>query len=309
MPFAPIAVFAYKRLDHLQRLFESLQKCNEFSGSDVVIFVDGPKGPADEAAVASVRSFAQNSGLPNVRARISEKNKGLKRSICAGVTAMCAEYGRVIVLEDDLTASPALLRYFNQALDRYEHVDRVYSVSAYIYDCPGLRETNRALVLPITNSWGWATWRRAWDGFDPDEKIEDRNLDSNTFQQLFNLAGLYPLANLLKESVKKSVDSWFIHWYFHIFRNGGVTIYPPRRYVENFGTREGATHGSRLNPFELLVRKPEMLNRDVEFPDASQTDYWAMDLLKRCHEVVVHRWIARAGAAKRRLAFRRLRRS
>jgi hypothetical protein len=215
---------------------------------------------------------------------------------------MCAEYGRVIVLEDDLVCSPTVLRYFNRALDLYEKDGRIYSVSAYIYDCQRLRNTKRALVLPLTNSWGWATWQRAWVGFDPDEVVDQRTLESRTFRNFFDINGFYPLAALLLQSLNKHVDSWFIHWYYYIFRNGGMTIYPPRRYVENYGMRDGATHGSVFNPFALLVRyRPALLDRDVEFPDSSQTDYWALDLLRKSREVRAHRWISHIGRWKRRI--------
>jgi hypothetical protein len=267
-----------------------------------VIFVDGPKGEADTSDVLRVSQFARNSGYPNVRAIVSDKNKGLRKSIFAGVTSMCAEYGRVIVLEDDLVVSPALLRYFGQALDRYEKETRIYSVSAHIYDCPELRKLKRGLILPITNSWGWATWQRAWTGFDPDMPIDEKNLKSATFRKFFNVDGFYPLSELLELSLEKSIDSWLIHWYYHIFINGGLTVYPPQRYVENHGMRQGATHGSALNPFHLLVRRrPEILDADIELPEPSQIDYWAMDLLKRCRETTVHRWISHAGRLKRRI--------
>jgi len=302
MSYAPIAVFAYRRVDHLQRLLQSLEVCAEFSTTDVIIFVDGPKGEADYAEVAQVREFASSCKLPNVTIKISNTNKGLKRSICEGVTFVCSQYGRVIVMEDDLIASPSLLRYFNSALDRYKSDERVFSISGYIYDCPALRSINRALVLPITNSWGWATWQRAWSGFDPEELIDNETIKSPTFRNRFDINGFYPLASLLELSIERSVDSWFIHWYYYIFRCGGVTIYPPRRYVENHGMREGATHGSILNPFHLFVREqPEILDKDIQLPPTAVIDYWAMDVLKRCREVTVHRWISRAGRWKRKL--------
>jgi hypothetical protein len=298
---APVAIFAYKRVAHLKRLFETLRQNAEFSATDIVIFVDGPKGEADASEVAKVREFAANTGLSNVRARISERNQGLRRSICAGVTAMCAEYGRVIVLEDDLITSPVLLRYFNTALDRYVDDTNVYSISAYIYDCPQLREFERALVLPLTNSWGWATWQRAWSDFKPDAKPDIGMLNSASFRNSFDLGGFYPLSALLRQAVEGRVDSWFIFWYLHIFERGGVTIYPPRRYVENYGLREGATHGSALNPYDLFAHRPPLLDRLVEFPEASRKDYWAMDVLKASREVTLHRHISNLGRIRRSL--------
>jgi len=46
-----------------------------------------------------------------------QHNLGLAASMRAGVTALCDEHGRAIILEDDLEVSPSFLRFMNDSLD------------------------------------------------------------------------------------------------------------------------------------------------------------------------------------------------
>lgn len=297
---APVAVFAYNRRDRLAAMLQSLQRCAGFAGTSVTIFVDGPRSEADRVAVDEVRTFVTNLSLPNVDHVISDENKGLRKSIYGGVSRIVEEHGRVIVLEDDLVLSPTALTYFNEALDFYADDPKVWSVSGYIYDVPELRNFPRALVLPSASSWGWATWSRAWSQFDLDARPRDENLNSESFRQAYNMNGVYPFDLVLRLSALGQVDSWAAHWLYTIFRNGGCSIFPPRRVVDNLGFTRG-THGSRFNPYEALVKRPPLLEQVPAFERVDEIDYFAADLMKRSWEARVLRGTARAGAFKRRL--------
>jgi hypothetical protein len=76
---------------------------NELAGAtDLIVFSDGPKDLAAEAAVREVRQLIENiTGFNSVRIVERPANLGLADSIISGVTEVCGEFGRVIVLEDD----------------------------------------------------------------------------------------------------------------------------------------------------------------------------------------------------------------
>ncbi len=50
---------------------------------------------------------------------------GLSHSVVDGVTQLCHQYGRVIVLEDDLILHPSFVDFMLQSLDRYSEEDSV----------------------------------------------------------------------------------------------------------------------------------------------------------------------------------------
>jgi hypothetical protein len=111
---------------------------------------------------------------------------------------------------------------------------------------------------------------------------------------------LYPFSVQLRNSIEGRVNSWFIHWYYTVFQHRGVSIFPPRRVLDNYGLGKGA-HGGPLNPYDRLVKRPPLLEALPEMCDPAIVDYATLDLLRSSHELRVQRFIARAGSAKRTL--------
>ena len=137
MILAPIIVFAYNRPYHLRQTLEALSENDLSDQSNLIIFCDGPKNnasPEQLEAIKEVRSIAHaKKWCKKVIVEESEYNKGLADSIVNGVSSVVEEYGRVIVLEDDIVTSRGFLKYMNDALELYEHDDQVMHISGYMY--------------------------------------------------------------------------------------------------------------------------------------------------------------------------------
>ncbi len=165
---APIAVFAYNRPEHLKATLANLAQCPEWFGSHIVVYSDGPREWRDDAAVKEVRAIAKAIEHPDAQIVERDSNWGLANSVIDGVSELCERFGRVIVVEDDLLVSANFLGYLNRALDIYAQRPDVYQVSAHMFDVPEFGERLLTLLLPMTTTWGWATWRRAWRDFRVD---------------------------------------------------------------------------------------------------------------------------------------------
>ena len=111
---APIALFVYNRPWHTQQTLEALQKNKLADESNLFIFSDAAKTDDQSTGVCEVRNYIKGIGVfKSVTIIEQEKNLGLAASIIEGVTHLCNEYGRVIVLEDDLVTSTYFLQYMN----------------------------------------------------------------------------------------------------------------------------------------------------------------------------------------------------
>jgi len=174
---APIALFAYKRADHLRQAVESLLTNAECSQSHLFLFSDAPKKKEDVPAVEEVRKYLSAiKGFASVTIIKRNENLGLANSIISGVSMILESNDRVIVLEDDLVLSPYFLRYVNQALDLYADDEQVASVHGYVY--PVSTVLPGTFFLKGTDCWGWGTWKRAWKHFEPDAtKLISRLVD------------------------------------------------------------------------------------------------------------------------------------
>jgi GNT-I family len=240
--FAPIAVFAYRRPDHLRRALQTLAACPEFADSEIHVFVDGPRGAEDFEAVTETRALARAVLASRAAYRFSETNRGLAPSVIGGVTELVERYGRVVVVEDDLEVAPDFLAYMNAALDRYADDEPVMQVSGHMYDVPALAGRSDAVMLPFTTTWGWATWARAWRHFDAAAIGWEVLARDAELRRAFNLDGTYDYASMLEKQMAGRSSSWGIRWYWSVFRRAGLVVYPPVTRVRNTGFDGSGTH-------------------------------------------------------------------
>lgn len=280
--FAPVALFVYRRTDLLRLVLKSLQACEGYSQSEVFLFSDGPKTQEAAADVQAVREILAELKTSNMTIVESPVNKGLAASIIDGATKLCNQYGRVIVLEDDLLLSPLTLRWFNTALSYYENTEQVMQISAYAFHSRRTTLLNEALFLPVPSSWGWATWSRAWNEFDRDAIGAEEALEDPSTLRSFDLHGAFKYSKMLKDQRQGLNDSWAIRWYWSMFRKEGLTLYPPVSFITNLGQDSKATHGSFLQTIRrAIVPKPELAMRLPKLPSKVQVEEKSYRAIRR----------------------------
>lgn len=254
--FAPIALFCYNRLDCLQKTVEALQKNDLAAESELFIFSDGPKADADPTSVARVREYLKTiRGFRSIQINEAPANQGLACSIISGVSAVVRQFGKIIVLEDDLVTSPFFLSFMNEALSFYEYEEKVAGIQ-------GWRPLQR-IKMPETffirevGCWGWGTWRRGWDLFEQDgQKLLDQFTPA--LQREFDIYGAYPYYAMLQDQVAGRVDSWAIRWYASVFLKGKLGLQPGHNLVANIGYQSGTHFSSESDMLidHLAAKKP-----------------------------------------------------
>jgi hypothetical protein len=275
MTKTPIALFVYNRPQHTHRMLETLSRCARLEECRPYIFCDGAKREehaADvEAARAVVREWAGQAGAEVVE---RTENRGLARSIVSGVGELCEEYGRVIVVEDDLVLSPSFLDYMLQSLERYAGEPQVYQISGYMFPVEHPPQPD-AFFMPLTTTWGWATWRRAWRIFDWEPNGARAMLADANVRRRFDLDGSYPYSAMLEQRLEGLNDSWGILWWWAVFKAGGLVLHPRRSLVWNGGFDGSGTHCGNTTdaPPEIPADfAPARLPRSLALPDRVETD-------------------------------------
>ena len=268
----PLVIFAFRRPDHLRRLLDSVSACRRLDECAITIYCDGPRGPGDADAVEAARTVAREWAAAHGAGAVERtENKGLARSIVDEVTALCAEHGRVIVLEDDLEVSPDFIRFMLAALDHYEEACDVLQVSGYMFPVEHPEEQD-ALFLPLATTWGWATWERAWKRFEWEPPGAYSRLES--VRRRFNLDDSYDYAALLEARLDGSNESWGVLWQWVIFMSGLVAVHPRCTLVRNHGIDGTGTHGggNKPAPPEPFVPLPETLRWPTQAVDEAAFD-------------------------------------
>lgn len=277
MTLAPIALFCYKRPEHLARTLDALEANPEFARSKVYAFCEGPKNEAEQPQVDAVRALLRRrAGKMDLELVERPENLGLRASIVHGVTRVCREHGRAIVVEDDIETSPVFLNYMNAALNRYEDTPEVMHVSGYFLpvDPAGLPES---FFYRPTSCWGWATWRESWQHLDLDAEGLLARLQGEAGER-FDLDGAYDFRAHLRLNLDGRMFTWAIFWYASVFLRGGFCLHPRISLTRNIGHDGGGSNcrpttsflgelgGAPVSAFpDFLREEPLALARAREF--------------------------------------------
>ena len=284
MNLAPIVLFVYNRPLHLEVVVNSLKNNRLANQSDLIIFSDASKKIEHEKNVDSVRKYIkQISGFKSITIIEQDKNLGLANSVIAGVTKIVGDYGKVIVLEDDLLVGPYFLEYMNEALCLYENYSEVGSINGYVY--PVRKKLPETFFLYYADCWGWGTWKRSWDLFEPDAQ---KLLDKITIKKLdhkFNFDGTFDFIGMLAEHVAGRINSWAIRWEASLFLENKLSLYPHKSLVINIGGDCSGTHsngdlihsltikdvcGTNLHEDKICVQKIPLVESELAYKEFSR---------------------------------------
>ena len=252
------------------KTLSSLLKCKEVSTHDLVVFSDGPKNDYTNKQVESVRSLLNSiTGFNSVKIITNPVNKGLASSIISGVTKVLKDYESIIVLEDDMVVSPYFLTYMNDGLEKYQNDDRVISIHGYVY--PVDQELPETFFLKGANCWGWATWRRGWNLFNPDGQYLFDKIKRNNLSKQFNFNNSFDYMKMLCDQINGLNDSWAIRWYASAFTANKLTLYPGKSFVHNIGFDSSGTHcRSTTSRFDVLLNNSYSGLETVNVVESSQ---------------------------------------
>lgn len=245
---APIVLFVYNRPLHTSKTLEAL-KLNELAKeSDLYIYSDGPKLPIDEQSVQRVRDYIHSlKGFRNIHVIERLTNLGLANSIISGVSEIIERYNRIIVLEDDIVPSLGFLNYMNESLNLYIDEPKVGCIHAWNYNL-NIQEYNEStFFLKGADCWGWATWKRAWDEFNPDGKKLLEIIESKKLEYDFNRRNTHGFVNMLKDQIQSKNDSWAIRWHASLFIKDMYCLHPTIPKVINIGLDNSGVHCGKIN--------------------------------------------------------------
>lgn len=272
MTLAPIVLTVHRRLEHTQRTVEALARNELAAASDLFVFSDGPRNAEQAHEVEQVRAFVRTiGGFRSVHAIARETSFGLARSVISAVQEVLHSHDRVIVVEDDLLTSPYFLRFMNEGLECYATTEAVASIHGYMY--PVKEELPDTFFLRGADCWGWATWRRAWQHFEPDGRILRAELRRRALERDFDLRGARRLVQMLEQQISGKNDSWAIRWHASAFLAEMYTLYPGRSLVDNIGNDSSGTHCSTTDAFRVQPtdRKVPVTSQAVREHEGART--------------------------------------
>jgi hypothetical protein len=255
---APIVLFVYNRPWHTGQTLNALSNNILANESILYIFADGVKETATEADknnIAEVRRvIRRKQWCKEVYIIESENNKGLADSIINGITEIVNQYGKIIVLEDDIVTSKSFLKYMNDALYLYKDNDKVMHISGFVPRNKGLNFLPETYFLKYMSCWGWATWQRAWNNICLDTNYLYQEITKDaTILNDYNLDGVIRYEGQLEANLSGLIYTWAIKWFTTIYLKGGLCLYPKRSLVQNIGFDGSGVHCGNQSDFNVKL--------------------------------------------------------
>lgn len=278
---APVCLFVYSRLTETKQTVESLQKNALATESRLHIFSDGPKNTKNIEEVRTVREYIHTiSGFADVTIYESETNKGLANSIISGVTQIVTEYGKAIVVEDDLLMSTNFLSFMNQALDFYESEKNVLNISGYSFPLNYAPDYKYDVAFSLRSaSWGWAIWKDRWEQID--WTVKDYNsFRWNVFKLLKFSRGGSDLCQMLHRQMKGQIDSWAIRFDYHHYKHNYMDVFPLKSKVAYNGFNSEATHTKmKCNTYDTVLdlsdQQTFLFSKDIKINKRIRKQFYA----------------------------------
>lgn len=270
----PVVVIAYNRPKHTLEVLKALK---HHGIKNIYIFSDAPKTDAEQQSVSLVRRLARSIDWTTPKIIERTENFGLARSIVTAVDHVFERYDKLILLEDDCVPQQYFFDFIQTCLQKYEHNPKVFGISGHSVPVPEQLRDDYPCDLyfcPRIGSWGWATWKRAWQHYDRDlkklvELANSKNIDLTQGGTDIPVS----IENFLKGRLK---DVWTLNWVLSVYLNNGLYIYPTRSHISNIGTDGTGLHCGKTDKYD----SPSCDTRPTRYPDDVAIDQRILENFK-----------------------------
>lgn len=271
----PIALIVFNRPDKIERLLNVIR---HIQPTKLFVIADGPRAdrPDDREKCEMTRSVIDKIDWPcEVVKRYADVNLGCGLNPSAGITWVFSQVEEAIILEDDCMPDLSFFPFCQELLERYRDDERVMHIAGSNYCTEDVQVANSYSFSRYTLSWGWATWKRAWQHYDFDLKLWDQLRDTTFLQDVLN-GDQHDVKNWTKifQTVYDShQDCWDYQWKFTCWCQGGLGVLPRVNLISNIGYDAGASHTTLDNqpyinlpsqPMEFPLRHPATITRNFQ---------------------------------------------
>lgn len=264
---SPVLLLIFNRPDTTAQVFGRIRAARP---PRLYVAADGARaGRAQEAELCQqARAIIDQVDWPcEVHALFRDENLGCRRAIAGALDWFFKheEYG--VILEDDCLPEATFFDYCDSLLVKYKDDARVMCVSGDNFlEKLAPRAAGESYYFSVfAHIWGWATWRRAWAGYDSEmvgwSPAECRALLKKTFPG--NAALRRNWFDLFESVANGHVDTWDYQWNYHCWKLGGLSCVPALNQISNIGFDDRATH--TVNPESHLSK---MITKPLPLPIA-----------------------------------------
>jgi FkbM family methyltransferase len=240
----------FRRPDTTARVLDAIRAARP---KLLLVVADGPRAdrPDDAAACTATRALIDGVDWPcEVRREFADTNMGCRRCVASGLAWVFSQVPEAIIIEDDCVPDPTFFPFCDELLERYRDDARVAQISGANNQKGRRRGGHSYFFSRYNNVWGWASWRRAFDLYDPDMRRWPELRDSNWLASILEDPKLVRFWTREFQAVYDGrIDTWDYQWIYSTWLHSMVSLVPNRNLVRNIGFGPGASHTSAEDPF------------------------------------------------------------
>lgn len=279
----PVLLIFFNRPGCFSKVFEQVKKARP---SKLFLYQDGPRedNEKDVVGVQKCRDIALDIDWDcEIHTKFQERNYGCDPSEYISQKWAFESVNMCIVLEDDDVPTQSFFRFCKELLEKYENDQRINMICGM--NNLEIWESPYSYLFTETGSiWGWATWKRVVDEWEPNYDLLNDKYNKEKIRRLFknqktDLSGRMKTWEINKDS---GVEHYEAILCMNQYTKNRLNIVPTKNMIINIGnTPEGGTHsvddlslipkGLRriytMKSFEIdfPLKHPKYVINDVEF--------------------------------------------
>lgn len=249
-----VLILFFNRPEPLARVFEAVRQARP---ARLFLYQDGPRGEQDTAGIEACRRVVEGVDWQcTVHRNYQAVNAGCNPSNYNAQRWAFTLTDKCIVLEDDSIPSQSFFPFCKELLDRYAEDERIVMISGF--------NSEERIDSPYDYTfthwqaiWGWATWRRVVQAWDPTYAWMDDAYALQQVRALVKRRGMSPHMLRAAADHRSTGHPYYatLLWSTIVLQNG-LAIAPTRNMVTNLGAVPGSVHySSDLDTMPRRVRR------------------------------------------------------
>lgn len=271
-----VVFIIFRRPDLTSQVFKKIAQARP---GKLFVISDGPHSdrPGEDQKVMATRAVVEKIDWPcQVFRNYSETNMGCKNRVISGLDWVFSQVEDAIIIEDDCEPSPEFFAFCTTLLPMYRDEPRVMAINGSSFVPARLTGPHSYFFSRYPQIWGWATWKRAWDNYDPELRDWPEKKAAGWLEE----KGFFPREvefwdNMFHITHTGELNSWDFAWTYTCWRENGLSIAPAVNMITNIGCRSDGTHLFDKSPVaDLPIGKLGPLSHPPRIERNEAADLW-----------------------------------